>query len=407
MDYNSSYHKMTDAFSTGETSFIVEDKIIESFKFSSTANSILPGLDQYRCVDHNLDFDCSFNFANKLLSMDESIDVKDALIAENNEFEYFIMRSHNDKPVKKVIFLLHGFNEKLWDKYYSWGHALCEKTGSAIVFFPLAFHMQRSKHEWNDRTSMYKLSAQRKLEFPNIVDSSLVNVAISIRLHNLPQRFIWSGLQTYYDILQLIDEFKAGKHLLIDKDFSFDFFAYSIGALVAEILKLSNYKGYFTESKIGLFCGGAVFNRIGAVSKFIIDSEASVALFSYLVEHLNNIIKKDDMMKHYLEEHTEGMILRSMLRFNRMREYREGLFKQVEDDFYAITLKGDMVIPPCEIINTLQGAYRNINIKVDEMDFCFPYTHEIPFPINTDHQNDVDKAFNNVFDKFGAFFNGN
>ena len=49
---------------------------------------------------------------------------------------------------------------------------------------------------------MFKLSEQRKARFPHIVDSSLSNVAISMRLHSMPQRFIWSGLQSYYDVIQ-------------------------------------------------------------------------------------------------------------------------------------------------------------------------------------------------------------
>ena len=62
----------------------------------------------------------------------------------------------------------------------------------------------------------------------------------------------------------------------------YEVITYSIGCLLAEILKLANPKGYFTQSRLCLFCGGPVFDRLSPVSKFILDSEANVALYSYI-----------------------------------------------------------------------------------------------------------------------------
>ncbi|MDP4282770.1 MAG: DUF6051 family protein, partial [Bacteroidota bacterium] len=224
----------------------------------------------------------------------------------------------------------------------------------------------------------------------------------------MPQRFIWSGLQTYYDFIQFLEQCKSGKHEMIDPDFKFNIFAYSIGGLLAEILKLTNYKGYFDDVKICLFCSGAVFNRLSPVSKFILDSEANVALYSYLVEHLDSFLKHDRNLHHYIEEdHMEGKVFHSMLDYQKMREFREDLFKKAENYFYAIALKKDAVIPPVEIINTLQGAYRNIAIKVDELDFDHHYNHEMPFPINHKEASLIERNFNIVFDKVGNFLMDN
>jgi hypothetical protein len=88
-----------------------------------------------------------------------------------------------------------------------------------------------------------------------------------------------------------------------------------------------------------------------------------------------------------------------------MREFREGLFKSVEKQVYAISLKRDSVIPTFEIINTLKGASRNINIEVEELDFNCNYTHENPFPLNSSEAQTVNENFNMVFDKVCNFFN--
>jgi len=308
--------------------------------------------------------------------------------------------------VKKVTFVFHGFNEKTWDKYLPWGEAICERTQSAVVFFPIAFHMQRAPLYWSQKKAMYELSKRRKTQFTNVIGSSLSNVAISMRLHSRPQRFLWSGLQTYYDIIQFIEECKDGKHSLIDKDFSFNIFAYSVGGLLAEILKLSNYKNYFSDAKLCLFCSGSVFNRLSPVSKFILDSEANVALYSYLVEHLDSFLKKDALLRHYLgESHFEGKVFQSMLEYQKMRDFREDLLRKAENQIYAISLKRDNVFPSFEVVNTLKGAFRDINITVDEFDFNYKYSHENPFPVNSTESAEIDKSFNIIFDKIGDFFN--
>lgn len=380
-------------------------EIIKS-KFYSSFYRILPGNKNYICEEHNAEFHVNNSFFNDIGSAEDVVHFKDVNVRENRAFEYYMLKPKNIERVKKVIFLFHGFNEKHWDKYLPWGKSLCRNTKSLIVFFPIAFHMQRAPLSWSEKRKMFRLSEERKLRYPYIVNSSLSNVAISIRLHTMPQRFIWSGLQTYYDVIQFIEECKNGKYDFIDKNFTFDIFAYSIGGLLAEILKLSNYKNIFNKTKVGMFCSGAVFNRLSPVSKYILDSEANVALYSYLVEHFDNVLHKDIHLRHYIQEnHFEGKVFYSMLDYQKMRDFREDLFKKSEKYFYAVSLKKDSIIPSFEIMNTLQGAFRHINIKVEEEDFEHIYTHENPFPVNSPQAELVEENFNRVFNKFSDFFN--
>ncbi|MGD9160111.1 MAG: DUF6051 family protein [Desulfobacteraceae bacterium] len=406
MNYINSYYELKDAFMfVGNSKHYNDLEIIKS-EFNSSCFSILPGNENYVCKKHNVSFRVNNSFFNDVGSAEDAVHIKDVNVEENRNFKYYMLKPKNIIKVKKAIFLLHGFNEKHWDKYLPWGKYLCQKTQSAIIFFPIAFHMQRAPLLWSEKRKMFRLSEDRKKKYPYIVNSTLSNVAISMRLHTMPQRFIWSGLQTYYDVIQFIEECKSAKNDYIDKDFSFDFFAYSIGGLLAEILKLSNYKNYFDETKVGMFCSGAVFNRLSPVSKYILDSEANVALYSYLVEHFDSFLNKDAHLNHYIEgKHFEGKVFYSMLDYQKMRDFRECLFKKMEKYFYAISLKEDRVIPSFEIMNTLQGAFRNINIRVDEENFNYKYTHENPFPINSGRSLQIEENFNRVFNKFSIFFN--
>ncbi|PKL89562.1 MAG: hypothetical protein CVV23_04285 [Ignavibacteriae bacterium HGW-Ignavibacteriae-2] len=406
MEYLENHEKLKEAFSSVKSKMEFDDYEIYKFKFDSFSNNILPGNQFYHCEKHQLDFKNDTSFYNDVGTIQDEVHIKDIFVEENRKFDYYVLKPKNSAPVKKVTFMLHGFNEKNWEKYLTWGQAICERSESAIVFFPIAFHMQRAPLQWSEKRKMFELSEKRKKKFPNIIHSTLSNVAISMRLHSMPQRFIWSGLQTYYDIIQFIEDIKNDKHTLIDKNFTFNIFAYSIGGLLAEILKLSNYKNYFDETKVCLFCSGAVFNRLSPVSKFILDSEANVALYSYLVEHFDSFLKKDAMLHHYIgEDHLEGKVFHSMLEYQKMRDFRESLFKKAAKKIYAISLKQDSVIPSFEIINTLKGAFRDIDIVVDEFDFNYKYTHENPFPINCPDSELINENFSMVFDKIGSFLN--
>ncbi|MEI6885938.1 MAG: DUF6051 family protein [Bacteroidota bacterium] len=387
------------------------DVEIRNIQFESEAYDLIPGAEEYHCKEHGLDFgkpprSFVFNTGHE----DEIIDIADTLIKENRTFycPVFLPKTPNPQPrtpnPQRLILLFHGFNEKSWDKYLPWALRLVRDTGRPVVLFPIAFHMNRAPHYWVEKRSMFALSGKRKKHFPNAMKSSLSNVAISIRLHSQPQRFIWSGLQTYYDVIRFTELCREGKFPGIEAGCSFDFFSYSIGSLLAEILKLSNFKGYFSDSKLVMFCGGAAFNRLSAVSKFILDSEANVALYSFLVEHIDNHMKRDARLKHYLSpKHPEGLNLLSMLDYRNMREYREEKFRQMHDKILAITLKADKVVPTYEIINTLHGAARDIPIPVEILDFPYRYIHEDPFPISGVSEKMVNESFDQVFNRIAGF----
>ena len=61
------------------------------------------------------------------------------------------------------------------------------------------------------------------------------------------------------------------------------------------------------------------------------------------------------------------------------------------------------MFPSFEVMNTLKGAYRDINIRLDEVDFDYDYIHENPFPTNVANSKQVDECFDEVFDKVCKF----
>lgn len=405
MQYLNSFLELKKLSETKNNFFNFEGIDAFSYDFESESYDLLPGKDVYRCYKHNKTFKIEDLFSTDIWEINKKINKKDIEIEENKKFSYRIFMPISKKRVDHAIFLFHGFNEKSWNKYLPWAQYLTERTGYAVILFPIAFHMNRTLSIWSDKRKMFKLSDEREKMFPYIVGSSLANVAISMRLHSSPQRFIWSGLQTYYDIIQLIENIKADKISQISPFSDFHIVSYSIGCFLAEILKLTNYNNYFENSKVCFLCGGAVFNRLCPVSGYILDSEANIELYSFLIEHFDKYLKKDEHLNHYINgPHTEGKVFHSMLDYNEMREFRESLFRKYENDFMSITFKGDKVIPPHEIINTLQGAERDIPIPVEVFDFPFPYSHINLFPVTGEKNKDIiNDSFKRIFEKISRF----
>ena len=147
------------------------------------------------------------------------------------------------------------------------------------------------------------------------------------------------------------------------------------------------------------FCGGTVFSRLSPSSKIILDSEGSVALHSCFVEHLESHVKKDPNLASFLGKGgpPEGQIFRSLIDYRLERAIREEKFRELAPRLYAVALERDMVVPPCEVVNTLQGARRDVPVRVDVLDPPYPYRHEDPFPAASKDAEAVDGAFRSVF----------
>jgi len=375
---------------------------VHTYTFTSNNKNIIPGEDEYTCKEHN--FTQKAPAAYIWTDKDSILDVVDSHVKENAQFRFHIFKPKDGQRSKQVILLLHGFNEKNWLKYFPWAYQLMIETGKTIVLFPMTFHMNRALPEWSNPRLMTELYNEHKKNYPDIIGSSFVNIAVSTRLKVKPQRFIWSGILTYHDVMQLVEEIKSDKYDCISPDASFDFFAYSIGGLLAQTLMLTNQHNYFGNSKMALFCSGSVFSRLTPVCKVIMDSETEHTLYRYLISYIDVHREQDKWLGHFLSEHhLEGYTFLSLLNYNKLIEYREDLLRNAQDRIYAIALDKDYVIPYYEVINTLQGRKRDIPIKVDVDDFPYKYKHEDPFPMRESIRDEVNQHFISTFKKFGAF----
>jgi len=169
-------------------------------------------------------------------------------INENSCFDYPVFVKSKDSKYKNAILLLHGLNERYWNKYLTWAEYLCEKTGKPVILFPIAYHMNRSPLLWTNPRYLRSIIESRRLRNGEDRSLSYANIAFSERISENPRRFYTSGRQSVGDISELLSEIKSGKHPLFQENAEVDVFAYSIGAFLSQILFMINPMNLLADS---------------------------------------------------------------------------------------------------------------------------------------------------------------
>lgn len=320
----------------------------------------------------------------------------------NNNFTYPIFLPYGEKKYNRVIVLLHGLNERSWQKYMTWAAELAQSTQSAVILFPISYHMNRAPKQWGDPREMLPLLRDSKSQCEGLKNSSFANVALSERLKYEPLRFFSSGYQSADDLTMLIRLLNQGKIPFVRETPQIDFFAYSIGAFLSQILFIANPSGVISNSRLFMFGGGAFFNSMNGVSKLIMDEQAFTKIFRYYNDDFEKEAQKDTILGKFLQENSLAMAFRSMLNIDRLKDFRNDMLAMLKDQIYAIAPLKDSVIPPTGI----SSFFRSISSKNIEMvDFAYPYSHEQPFPINGKPALSaaVDGGFNHVFKRAANF----
>jgi len=371
MKYSQRYHELNALFNLGIDTHLTESNIdIRNFSFQSIHES-----------DQN---------ENKIIFS------KDGTISENSSFIYPVFLPGGTKKRDSAILLLHGLNERNWNKYLTWAEFLCIKTGKPVILFPIAFHMNRSPLSWSNPRALQDMLNLRRQQNGEDRSLSFANVTLSDRITTKPSRFYSSGHQSILDLSLLIEQIKIGNHILFKENTQIDIFAYSIGAFLAEIMLMTNPNNLFSESKLFLFCGGGIFSSMVGESRFIMDKKAFDTLYEYYLFHFNKSGDSDSITNKIKES------FNTMISFDRNKSERELFFSKMRDKLKGISLENDKVMPYYGIKEALGTNFAANHFK--RMNFSFPYTHENPFPVSElIDSREVDICFNHVFSEISEF----
>lgn len=333
---------------------------------------------------------------HSLMPPSSYLEQSDAQICENIDFSFPVFLPEKNCRYNSVILMLHGLNERNWNKYLTWAEFLCVSTGKPVILFPLAFHINRSPLSWSNPRFLKPLLDMRREETENDRSLSFANLALSKRISENPFRFYLSGRQSLNDIYTLLQQIKSGAYSFLSENAQVDVFSYSIGSFLSQIAFLSDKEGLLADSKLFMFCGGSIFSSMFGESRSIMDKVAFEKLYSFYKNEFSgeneNILLKDEAMEAFL----------NMIIPERNAEKRETFFSKMGDKLKGISLVNDKVIPYSGVVGALgkQCAAERIQI----LDFPYHYGHEQPFPVLPEGQAKlVDRSFQKVFDTAASF----
>lgn len=322
----------------------------------------------------------------------------DHQISENFSFEYPVFLPAGVRRFESCILLLHGLNERNWNKYLPWAEFLCFHTGKPVILFPIAYHINRAPLSWSNPRSLTGMLNFRRDAYEGDRSISYANIALSDRISQRPERFYLSGRQTWDDLTVLLEEIKTGCHPLFKEDANIDIFAYSIGAFLSQVALMANRKGLFSDSRLFMFCGGSIFRSMQGISRSIMDRPAFEQLQHYYVHVFGNeeaephpLWKRDKAFQSFFQ----------MIMPQRLRVHRENFFAGIADRVRGIALAKDSVIPYHGIEEAMGEKTTRKNIQL--LDYPFQYSHETPFPINTKQPCQVNTAFTHLISKAADF----
>lgn len=379
-------------------------KMMRYSEWVSMSKSVSLAMDGVLAVDSDIRVTWHlFKSKSRLVEREEKEDeiaqvlgVRDEDYLGNAEFNFPVVWPSEKKAYNRVILLLHGLNERSWDKYWSWAMTLSEGLKAPVLLFPISFHMNRGPAGWGnprEMTSWMATSGERK---STDLTSSL-NFALSQRLLQRPLRFFESGRQTAFDLSQLVEQIELGQFEGLSKGTKIDVFAYSIGAFLAQIMMIGGKGKFLPDARYFLFCGGSLFTDMNGVSKFIMNRPAFEHIYAYYNRQMEyEMVHQTPLGAFFLHDEL-GRAFNAMINWHRNPRLLEAVFQDGAKRIRAIGLKRDHVIPSKAIFSNLVRR-KSLHPSFTELDFPFPYSHENPFPVTNEHKEDVDIAFKSIFD---------
>ncbi len=367
---------------------------------------IKPDAPEISLPDYNLQisqYDFLFEFPlftgatqEKLSVASELEEIEDQQIPENLQFNYPVIYPTGKSEFNRAVILLHGLNERSWNKYLPWATRLAEELQRPVILFPISFHMNRSPSAWSNPRIMSAMLPKTRMRNRRNRSATFANLALSIRLSQKPLRFFTSGSQSVGDLKKLATSIRDGNHPLLKKGATVDFFAYSIGAFLSQITMLTYGDNLFSDSRLFMFCGGAPFNRMNGISKLIMDEEAFIRLRFFYLRQFDRELRSKGPLAELICGSQAGQAFRAMIDSNNFTKWRNDRFRKMAGRIYSIGLKKDQVIPASGIAELLDPSQREV------FDFPYSYSHENPFPVIA-NSSLVDQAFDQVFDRAVAF----
>jgi hypothetical protein len=128
--------------------------------------------------------------------------------ADNVAFALPLVLPRQGWPLRRVVIILHGLNEREYRKYFPWACTLAS-AGFPVALFPITFLVNRRPRRWR-RDVETQRCLRARLAMPGNGVVTRYNIVLSERLERHPERLFLDGRQSYFDLLDLVASFRRG-----------------------------------------------------------------------------------------------------------------------------------------------------------------------------------------------------
>ena len=358
------FRRKTDWTDAAPLVYAQEQVDLYYLEYVSTHARYLLGQSGYTCPEHNLSFPGEPTTGEPI----------DCQIEENLRFRYPLLREPAEGPLRRhtrALILLHGLNERSFTKYIPWAYQIWSQVQFPVILFPLAYHINRVQRKWAaDQVDIY----DRRRAIAGNEYAHRFNAVISERLTVHPERFLWGGIQCYWDIVDLVRAIREDRHPHFAPDAQVDFLGFSAGGYIALALLLENHRKYFEASRGILFASCSALRDVNLASPLILDHAAEIALMKLYVKYRTKVM--NPRLRHWFEEHPEGRWFNAFCGLMPDRTGLDQRLRALSPRLLGIAGIQDQVMTPGAMMNALQGIHRDTGVRLIELPLGI---HENPF----------------------------
>lgn len=245
-----------------------------------------------------------------LLAADQ--DIKDNL---SFELPIFLPRERL-LPASEYLVLGHGFNESDYVKLFPWAYCLCRELAVPVIIFPCAFHINRRPGSW---ARLGRGLYHRRKRLAGNRASSPFNAVVSQRISEAPERFLRGALQSYQDLVDLLERIREGTLEVMGMEgpsvpfaqgATPHFLGYSISGYLFLGALLMDEQKRLKESSLVLFNSFSAWDDANPVSVLVVDQEAyDRGTRFYLGDYLS---EASEGFRTLYEETQEGILFRRL-----------------------------------------------------------------------------------------------
>lgn len=302
----------------------------------------------------------------------------DTEIGDNISFSVPLFMPGQEGRASECLILGHGFNESDYVKLFPWAYCLCQGLRMPVLVFPCAFHINRRPGSW---VRLGRSLYHRRRNIPGNRFSSPFNAVVSQRISEAPERFLRGGLQSYEDLMDLLQQIRRGTLLgmaargpvqPLAQGAIPHFLGYSVSGYLFLGALLMDREGWLEGSGCLLFNSFTAWDEANPVSILVIDQEAYQRGTRFYLEDYRREATKE--FQTWYEGTEEGMLFQGLFLKQAGTSPLSRRVDRVRDRLLVVADPKDPIFPGRAIGKHLGEGIATVFMSLGRHEFPFNIT---------------------------------